>query len=63
MAAILARTGHYADAMDQLLGIVQRDRAFRNDGARQVLLALFEMLGDDNPLISEYRRKLANALF
>ncbi|MCG8351052.1 MAG: tetratricopeptide repeat protein [Chloroflexales bacterium] len=63
MAAILARTGHYADAMEHLLGIVQRDRAFRNDGARQVLLALFEMIGDDNPLANEYRRKLANALF
>jgi len=29
---------------------------------RQAILDLFEVLGDD-PLVGEYRRKLANALF
>jgi len=42
---------------------VMRNRTFHDDGARKALLALFETLGDEHPLVQEYRRKLANALF
>ena len=62
MAAHMAREGRYADAISQLLAIVERDRAFRDDGARKTLLALFEALGDD-PLVTSGRRRLASALF
>ena len=63
LAAHAARTGQHADAIAYLLAIVMRDRAFRNDGARRMLLALFTALGDHNPLVAEGRRKLASALF
>jgi putative thioredoxin len=62
LAARLIRERQPADAITQLLAIVQRDRAFRDDGARKTLLALFETLGDD-PLAADGRRKLANVLF
>ncbi len=62
-AATLARSGDYAGAMDELLAIVARDRAFHDDGARKALLGLFAALGDDDPRVPTYRRKLANALF
>jgi putative thioredoxin len=62
-AAALARDGGYAGAMDELLTIVARDRAFHDDGARKALLGLFAALGDENPLVPAYRRKLANTLF
>jgi putative thioredoxin len=62
-AAALARSGSYAEAMDELLAIVARDRAFGDDGARKALLGLFAALGDENPLVPPYRRKLANTLF
>lgn len=61
-AAHMAREGGYADAISQLLAIVERDRAFRDDAARKTLLALFEALGDD-PLVASGRRRLASALF
>jgi putative thioredoxin len=61
-AAHMARAGRYADAINQLLAIVERDRAFRDDAARKTLLALFEALGDD-PLVANGRRRLASALF
>jgi len=61
-AAQMAREGRYADAINQLLTIIERDRAFRNDAARKTLLALFEALGDD-PLVANGRRRLASALF
>jgi putative thioredoxin len=62
-AATLARSDAYAAAMDELLAIVARDRAFHDDGARKALIGLFAALGDENPLVSAYRRKLANTLF
>ncbi len=62
LAAHMARAGRYADAIGQLLAIVERDRAFRDDAARKTLLALFEALGDD-PLVTSGRRRLASALF
>lgn len=61
-AAGMAREGRYAEAINQLLAIVERDRAFRDDAGRKTLLALFEALGDD-PLVANGRRRLASALF
>lgn len=63
LAALLAHGRQYAEAIDQLLAIVGRNRGFRDDGARKVLLALFTALGDQNPLVADGRRKLANLLF
>jgi thioredoxin-like negative regulator of GroEL len=38
--------------------------ALRDDpDARQAMLEVFTVLGDEDPLVVEYRRKLANALF
>jgi putative thioredoxin len=63
LAAHLARSRDYAAAITQLLAIVERDRAFRDDGARKTLLALFDALGAEDPLAAQGRRKLANLLF
>ena len=52
---------NHAEACEQLLEIVRRDRQFRDDAARKTMLQLFSVLGND-PLVSEYRRKLASAL-
>jgi putative thioredoxin len=62
LAASLARGREYQGAIDQLLAIVERDRTFRDDGARKTLLALFDALGDD-PIVVQSRRRLANLLF
>ena len=63
LAAHHARQREYADAIAQLLAIVGRDRSFRDDGARRALLALFDALGNHDPLVVAGRRQLANALF
>lgn len=61
-AAKQARAGHWRVALEALLGIVRLDRGFNNDAARRAMLAIFALL-DDDPLVGEYRRKLASALF
>lgn len=62
-AARATRRGDYASALEGLLGLVARDRAFGDDGARKALVALFAALTDEHPLVPAYRRKLANTLF
>ena len=62
-AARAIRAGEYGPALEALLGIVMRDRGFRDDGARKALVALFAVLGDEHPLVPAYRKRLANALF
>lgn len=63
LAATEARSNNYTAAFDHLLTIVGRNRAFLNDGARKAMLGLFALLGEENPLIPEYRRKLSAVLF
>lgn len=53
----------YEDAIEQLLAIVMRDRAFRDDGARKALVAVFTVLGDQHALVGPARKRLANLLF
>lgn len=62
-AAHAAARGDYSAAIDELLAIIARDRSFRDDGARKMLLALFAALGDTHPLVPPARRRLANTLF
>ena len=60
--AIYARQ-EYADACEQLLEIVRRDRKFQDDVGRTRMLEIFEMAGDDEGLVTNYRSKLSSLLF
>ena len=61
LANLLIAAGHYEAGMDQLLEIVQRDRAFEDDIGRRTLLSVFSLLGGGE-VVSRYRRLLASAL-
>lgn len=50
-------------AIDELLVLVRRHRAHREDGARRALLAIFDHLGAEHPAVSDGRSRLANLLF
>ncbi|MGZ5351661.1 MAG: thioredoxin [Actinomycetota bacterium] len=54
----LAAQGRHREALDGMLGALRDD-----PGARQAMLEVFSVLGEDDELVAEYRRKLANALF
>jgi len=53
----------YREAMAALLEIVQRDKAWRDGEARKQLLNIFQLAAAQPELVSEYRRKLATALY
>ena len=55
----LAAQGKWRDALEGMLGALAEDR----DAARDSMVAVFLALGDDEPLVGEYRRRLTNALF
>lgn len=63
LSAIKTLAGDYQGAMDQLLEILRRDRSFRDDAGRKGLIAIFELLGEDNPLVNRYRGLMSKALY
>jgi len=58
-----AAAHRYREAMEQLLAIVRRDKNWRGGEARRQLLNLFTLAAAEPELVSEYRRKLATALY
>ncbi len=58
-----AARGDHETALELLLELVRSHRSFRDDGARKAMLAIFDAIGSQTPLVHEYRRKLTNVLF
>jgi thioredoxin-like negative regulator of GroEL len=54
-----AARGDWTDALEGMIAALPDQR----DDARQALVTAFAALGDDDPLVSEFRRRLAAALF
>jgi putative thioredoxin len=63
LANLHVANSEYAPALDQLLEIVRRDRAYQDDVGRKTMLQVFTLLGNTGDLVSEYRRKLASAMY
>ncbi|ABE32191.1 thioredoxin [Paraburkholderia xenovorans LB400] len=61
-SAFIARL-KYAEALEQLLAIVQRDRTFRDDIGRKTMLSVFDLAAHQPELVSQWRRKLSASLF
>lgn len=53
---------YYEEAMRQLLEIVRRDSAFRDQAGRDGLLAVFSLLGEDDERVQRYRAMLKQAM-
>ena len=62
LAQALAANGEHEAALDHLLAVVAI-KGDQMEEARQGMVDVFGLLGDDHPLTVSYRKALANALF
>ena len=63
LATALNAAGRRAEAVDQLLSIVKKDRTWNEDGARKQLVQFFEAWGFSDPAAVEGRKRLSSILF
>jgi putative thioredoxin len=62
-AARLIGRGNLPAAMDGLLDILRQEKTYRGGLPKKVFLALFSLMGDQDPLTRKYRDELASVLF
>ena len=53
----------YEGALDGLLKLFTRNRSYNEGITHKTLLQVFDLLGNDHPLVTTYRRKLFAALY
>jgi putative thioredoxin len=62
LAGRLVQDEKLAEALDQLIEIIKRDRTFRQDKPRKTILQIFDLAGGKGEMVNQYRRQLAQAL-
>jgi putative thioredoxin len=62
LAKLLTAKQDFRGALEELLEIVRRDRAFGEDAGRKTMLQVFNLLGPDSDLVREYRGALSRAI-
>ena len=62
LAAHHALAGDYGTALAEWLELMRRDRAFGDDAGRRSLRQAFDVLGEQDPLVTHYRRRMASLL-
>jgi putative thioredoxin len=62
-AMALAAGGKKAEALDQLLDAIRRDRKWNEEAARKQLVQLFDAWGPKDPATLDGRRRLSSILF
>ena len=62
LAARQVLAGDYEAALEQFMAILRRDPQFAEEAGRKGLIAMFDMLGNEHPLVITYRRRLFSLL-
>jgi putative thioredoxin len=62
LAAHHAVVGDFGTALAEWLELMRRDRKFGDDAGRRSLLQAFDLLGEQDPLVAQYRRRMAAML-
>ena len=63
LACCLAAAGRYAEALEEFLAIVAKDKRYRDEAARKAMLAIFSVIGERSDLADAYRTRLARTLY
>jgi putative thioredoxin len=62
LAARCVLAGDYEAALEQFMEILRRDPKFDDEAGRKGLIAIFEILGNEDPLVTTYRRRMFSLL-
>ncbi len=62
LAARYVLAGDYEAALEQFMDILRRHPQFEDGAGRKGLIMLFEMLGNQDPLVATYRRRMFSLL-
>jgi putative thioredoxin len=62
LAAHYALVGDFGTALAEWLEVMRRDRKFGDDLGRRTLMQAFDVLGEQDPLVIQYRRRVASLL-
>jgi len=62
LAVVLSAEEKYSEAFEIYLSIMEKDRSFKEDGARKAILQLFELIGPRSPIAETYRDKMARLI-
>ncbi len=63
LAKALAGSGRLDDAVDELIAIIEQDRAWNDEAARKQLLTVFEAAGLMSDTAKRGRKRLSAVLF
>lgn len=63
LAAYQVVKGDYTAALENLLALMKRDRAYGDDAGRKGMLAVFDLLGGEGELVARYRARMMTALY
>jgi len=63
LGQVLAAASKHAEALEQYLEVLRRDRTFQDGAARKAMLTIFDALGAGHPDVDHYRSELAKVLF
>ena len=63
LAILLTSSGEHETAINELLQIVEADQKWNDGEARKQLIEIFNILGSQNDLVIEGRKKLSSVLF
>lgn len=63
MAAYAMLSGRAEEALELYLQLMKQHRSYNDNAGQKGLLAAFEVLGNDHPLVGQYRRQMASLLY
>lgn len=63
LAAHRVLAGDYESALELLLELLRRDRAYGEDAGRKGMVAVFDLLGGSGELVNRYRARMMTALY
>ncbi len=53
----------FDEALEKYIEVIRSDRYYDNDGARKACVALFRILGEEDPVTLRHRREFGSALY